>query len=109
MPGKRGRKPGTMVRQTCTDHCSSCGGHFHGLGAFDAHLPVCKDGNFQEARNGKGRQMLQPWTLEGFCSLASGSFKDGEFIRWEHPVTIWQLIPTEGASEFFSKKRGLNG
>ena len=79
------------ARQTCTDHCSTCGRHFHGLGAFDAHRRENTCGAPETALNTKGRLVLQVWTLDGYCQLTPGCWRDGKRDHWEHPVTIWQV------------------
>lgn len=80
------------MRQTCTDHCSKCGQHFHGLGAFDRHLRRVAEGtNALGARTyeldhvvGPGVG-LHPWTTTGHCDLTG---KSG--------VTVWQRIHGSG-------------
>lgn len=78
----------TAKRMTCTDHCATCGRHFHGLTAFDAHR---KDGEClepSEVFSEKGRQKLQAWTEDGWCDKQS--WHDGKRTGWDHPVTVWQ-------------------
>jgi hypothetical protein len=82
-----------VIRQTCTDHCGSCGRHFHGLAAFDCHLVggECQDPDGVE--NTKGRKLLRAWTEDGHCELSPGCAVDGQIVKSIHPVCIWQLIP----------------
>ncbi len=84
----------TPKRQTCTDHCSGCGRHFHGLAAFDAHLLRVNEGlNAQGARSYELEHQdgaaagLEEWTAEGWCELAA--------TEPQHPVTIWRRPQTE--------------
>lgn len=86
----------TARRQTCTDHCSECGGHFHGLAAFDAHLHRVREG--QNAHGARSCELdhldgatagLEVWTTDGVCELG----RDAP----EQPVTIWRLPLTEAA------------
>lgn len=69
-------------RQTCTYHCSACASHFHGLGAFDAHRRAGQCLAPATAESSKGRQLLQIWTDDGYCSLENGDPVDH--------VTVWQ-------------------
>jgi hypothetical protein len=85
-----------IVRQTCTDHCSGCGRHFHGLGAFDAHLvrvptPRNRWGTRgYELMHESGAEVgLQVWTYAGYCTMT------GEEVE---PVTVWQVIPSSQAA-----------
>ena len=86
-------------RQTCTDHATCCGQHFHGLGAFDAHRAggICRDADDATYRTGKriGTSMLQSWTDDGYCDKLPGCWADGKRVKYEHPVTIWQIATTE--------------
>lgn len=89
--------------QTCTDHCSSCGEHFHGLGAFDRHLR-----RSSQRLNGYGAPEynldhvvgaevgLQAWTTTGRCDLTG---------ERQEPVTVWQVIPSAQALAFWAKHR----
>lgn len=85
-------------RQTCTDHCSTCGRHFHGLSAFDAHRRESQCLEPGEAVTTKGRQLLQIWTKAGWCELARESWVNGARVPL-HPVTIWQVATTEAQRE----------
>ncbi len=76
------------ARQTCTDHCSFCGGHYHGQGAYDAHLQRFDEGpNAQGARSYRlqhadGSEVgLKAWTMDGVCELSRPA---------QEGVTIWQ-------------------
>lgn len=85
--------------QTCTDHCGRCGRHFHGVGAFDAHRRdgACADPlelAYGVDSQRSGRLILQPWTTSGRCSLAAGCYADGRLVRYEEPVTVWQIAQT---------------
>lgn len=82
-------------RQSCTDHCGSCGGHFHGLGAFDAHRQNGECVDPAEAANRDGKLLLQVWTEAGSCELSRGAWKDGKRVRWSEPVVVWQKAQTE--------------
>lgn len=81
------------MKQTCTYHCSECGQHFHGLGAYDAHLvrtpnrdaPTRSYDLNHEAGLAVG---LRPWTRTGTCELTGQTLE---------PVLVWQLIPTAEA------------
>lgn len=94
-------------RQTCTHCCSElggCGQHFHGLGAFDAHLQRVHEGlNRWDARTYELEHLpgqkagLEAWTEDGWCDLGA---KD------QHPVTIWHLPLTEARQEQLAKMRG---
>ena len=88
-----------LVRQTCTDHCATCGGHFHGLGAFDAHRMqgACYAGFLYDLINTKGTRLLQVWTEEGYCDKEKGCWADGKRDHYSHPVTIWQTFKSEEA------------
>lgn len=82
-------------RKTCTDHCATCGEHFHGLGAFDAHR---RDGYClppESAANKDGKLLLQMWTEDGSCDHVKGNWKDGRRLRWAEPVVIWQKAITD--------------
>lgn len=86
------------ARPTCTDHCSTCSRHFHGLTAFDAHR---KDGECIEplaAISERGKPKLQLWTAAGFCD--KNSWHNGKREGWDHPVEIWQgYVKEEAAAE----------
>ena len=69
-------------RQTCTDHCSGCGRHFHSLGAFDAHM-----GEGGSRQGGMTYELahavppgLAPWTLQGVCELAGNGPHEGVVV-----------------------------
>ena len=81
-------------KQTCTDHCTTCGRHFHGLKAFDAHRQSGECTEPLTAVSLKGRQLLQLWTADGWCELARESW-DGEKRVPLHPVDVWQVATTE--------------
>lgn len=82
--------PEGVKRQTCTDHCSTCGRHFHGTGAFDAHRQQGECVEPAEAVNSKGAPLLQEWTTDGWCSLTPGCWEEGRKLRYAYPVTVWQ-------------------
>ena len=83
-----------MRKQTCTDHCSTCGEHFHAEAAFMAHLDMGKCAPLSEAVYHKGKRQGQPklqlWTSDGWCQLAKGCYEDGQQVNYLHPVSIWQ-------------------
>lgn len=89
----------TGMRQTCTDHATCCGQHFHGLGAFDAHRAggICRDAGDVTYRTGKrtGENVLQVWTDDGYCDKMRGCWVDGKRVQHEHPVTVWQIATTD--------------
>lgn len=76
-------------RQTCTDHCGTCGRHFHGLTAFDSHRRAFECLDPATAVSERGRQLLQVWTEDGWCDLDRRCWHGGERVPL-HPVTIWQ-------------------
>lgn len=78
------------ARQTCTDHCVGCGGHFHGLGAFDAHRreQLCRDP--ESVATQKGVLLLQAWTTDGYCDKDAECWDNGKKLEAKHPVTIYQ-------------------
>ena len=87
-------------RATCTDHCTRCQCHFHGLGAFDLHQRAgeCLDPASvlygpDSKRSGEAR--LQAYTLDGWCNEQPRHWREGKNVGWEHPVTIWQVATTE--------------
>ena len=90
------RKP---PRPTCTDHCTGCGRHFHGLAAFDRHRVDghCTDpvGLLMRSKGGDERPSLQQWTPDGYCDKERGCWEEGKRVRYVHPVTIWQVATTE--------------
>lgn len=90
-------------RQTCTDHCSTCGQHFHGLKAFDIHQ---RNGMCSYQAGEPGRQAISVWTEDGSCSKVKGCWENGQLVRWEYPVTIWQMTPREGDAERLLKLSG---
>jgi len=47
------------------------------------------------SKKGDEHPSLQQWTPEGFCDKMRGCWEDGRRIRYEHPVTIWQVATTE--------------
>lgn len=88
------------MRQTCTDHCSKCGQHFHGLTAFDAHLRRVNEGvNDHGSRSydldhAVGSNVgLQPWTTTGHCDLTD-----------QTGVTIWQRIPSAARARWLADR-----
>ncbi len=96
-----------MSRQTCTDHCTGCGEHFHGLGAFDLHRrggeclePMAVLGT--EGTKREGDHLLQIWTREGSCDKGRGCWDNGKRVRWDKPVTVWQVAVTEVQRERLS-------
>lgn len=83
-------------RQTCTDHCSACGRHFHGLAAFDLHLH-----RVNERKNRWGAptydlehctEGLEVWAEEGYCDLTGAELP-------LYPVVIWRKPLTEAEKE----------
>jgi len=92
-------------KSTCTDHCSACGRHFHGLAAFDAHRvdSACIDPS--TAENSKGKSLLQVWVTDGFCDKVAGCWVDGRYDHHVHPVTIWQTFKTEAQVEQLASLR----
>lgn len=92
------------MKQTCTDHCGACGRHFHGLTAFEAHRRNFECVDPPLAVSDRGRQLLQAWTDDGWCSLEADCFEDGQLVRWAHPVTVWQLVPTEAGTRFLAER-----
>jgi hypothetical protein len=78
-------------RKTCTAHCESCGQHFHGKTAYDAHRREgqCLVAAVVQAKDSRN-WLLQVWTAEGWCSLAKGCRREGKVVNWLYPVTIWQ-------------------
>lgn len=84
-----------MARQTCTDHCSGCGRHFHGLGAFDAH----RVGDFgRDRRCGDPVECgLEIWTDSGACELV-----------WPHVdgITVWHLPLSDWARQRAAERAG---
>jgi hypothetical protein len=87
------------MRQTCTDHCSKCGQHFHGLHAFDAHLRRVNEGtNYLGARSYDLDHVvgstvgLQPWTTTSHCDFTG-----------QTEVTVWQRIPGAGDAARLAK------
>jgi hypothetical protein len=92
------------VRQTCTDHCSSCGQHFHGLGAFDAHLQRFGEGlNERGTRSYHLRHLegtdakLEAWTTEGVCEMSKPT---------EVGVTVWRRPLSEKERERLAQLSG---
>ncbi len=79
----------TLPRPFCTDHCASCGCHFHGLGAFDLHRQdgeCCDPADVTATdRNSEQHPALQVWTDTGFCRW------QGPSVRVNSPVAIWQV------------------
>lgn len=84
-----------MKRQTCTDYCSGCGRHFHGLGAFDAHR-VGQFGVDRHCGDPTGLSGLQVWTEAGYCDFTDS-----------HPTTIWQ--DSRSAARGAAWRRGRDG
>lgn len=102
------------ARKTCVWHCSTCGQHFHSVGAFDAHRlkGYCVEG--AEAVNLKGVKTLQPWTEAGACDLMPGCFENGRRVRYMEPVTVWQEVQMMGKTaeafqERLARTQGLQG
>lgn len=96
--------PLTEKRRTCTDHCATCDLHFHGLGAFDAHRRngYCAEPGevlYPEGSKREGQPMLQVWTAQGSCEHMRGCWQDGRRVRWEEPVTVWQMAVSEADRE----------
>jgi hypothetical protein len=94
-------------RQTCTDHCSACGRHFHGLAAFDAHLHRVGEGiNAHGARTYElehldgGEAGLEAWTTSGDCDLATPE---------QSGITVWRLPMSEKDRERLAKLAGKAG
>ena len=93
-------------RMTCTDHCSACGAHFHGTGAFDAHRQgeqgsrYCAEPSEVVMLKGKreGLPALQVWTDAGSCA----SWSNGK-RTWIEGVMVWQLY---GAAYLVSRNLG---
>ncbi len=85
----------SKVRQTCTDHCTACGQHFHGLKAFEYHQQggQCNSPGLVVAKRGKreGQPLLQLWTATGSCNKELGCWVNGKILKWIEPVTIWQV------------------
>jgi hypothetical protein len=94
-----------VTAQTCTNHCSDCGRHFHGLGAYDRHLK-----RTNERKNDHGAPEydlvhvigpdLQPWTTTGRCDLTG---------ERQEPVTVWQVVPDARTLAWLASKRRQDG
>jgi hypothetical protein len=87
LEAQEGEETGRVRAQTCTDHCSACGAHFHGLAAFDKHLKRVNESAkgerpYYELEHLSGEDAgLHAWTTSGRCDFAGNGM----------PVTIWQM------------------
>ncbi len=101
-----------LPRRTCTDHCSEiggCGRHFHGTGAFDLHRT---DGSCLDPADVlvKGRPVLRAWATDGYCDKMAGCWSNGIRLHYNHPVTIWQVVPSAKQLEGLQRlRRGDSG
>jgi hypothetical protein len=86
---------------TCTNHCGSCGLHFHSVKAFDAH----RQGDFASNDPVLGRHCVHPLDMDGrlvaltgdgVCRMYEDASRPGEGVQRQ--VTIWTLAGFEERS-----------
>lgn len=93
---RKRKPPTTREAARCTDHCSSCGSHFHSTEAFDSH----REGDYEtgrycvepedvtrETKDGRVVPALEVAREDGRCDIGGGGARIG--------VRIWRRARVE--------------